>query len=94
MIREIISGGQGDAPSDCLNCEISSGLALELCPEHLAQAYNFEWKAMRLMDAELDAVVKELAGRHPMRIERKVGATGTFAIARGLPATPSGVTGK
>jgi hypothetical protein len=42
-----------------------------------------EYRYRQLLDAELDAVIRELAGRSPGRIERKVGAVGSFAIARG-----------
>ena len=38
----------------------------------------------RLLDAELDERIHELAGRSPTRIERKPGAIGDFAIVRRL----------
>jgi L-asparaginase II len=59
----------------------ADGLAL-LCAEHAPAANHVEHRVRCLLDAELDAVVRELAGRSPTRIERKPGATGTFAIAR------------
>lgn len=47
----------------------------------LGRAYRHR----QLLDAELDDVVRERAGRSPTRLERKAGATGTFAIARSKP---------
>lgn len=43
---------------------------------------HMEWRYRQLLDAELDQVIRELAGRSPTRIERKQGAIGNFAIAR------------
>jgi hypothetical protein len=63
---------------NCLcRCD-ADGLIIEVCDQHRMN----EWSAQRLLDAELDETVRELAGRSPTRIERKPGVTGDFAIAR------------
>lgn len=53
--------------------------------DHQNRSYHLESRMRQLLDAELDDVVRELAGRAPTRIERKPGAVGTFAITRGKP---------
>lgn len=55
------------------------------CAEHELAVRHVEYRYRQLLDAELDEVVRELAGRSPTRLERKPGATGTFAIARSTP---------
>lgn len=52
------------------------------CVEHGNQSSHNAWRYRQLLDAELDEVIRELAGRSPTRIERKPGAIGNFAIAR------------
>jgi hypothetical protein len=61
------------------------GLVIVQCPEHQTRSYHLESRMRSLLDAELDDVVRELAGRSPTRIERKPGAVGAFAIARAKP---------
>jgi len=56
-----------------------------VCAEHEPDARVFEARVRWLLDRELDEIVRELAGRSPTRLERKPGATGTFAIARSAP---------
>ena len=58
------------------------------CVEHRNQSHHNEWRYHQLLDAELDEVIRELAGRSPTRIERKQGAIGNFAIARFGGARP------
>ncbi len=48
-------------------------LILTLCSPHEASAIVFEARITRLLDAEFDGVIRELAGRAPKRLERKVG---------------------
>ena len=68
-------------PHPCA-CRIDAhGYAL-VCAEHEPDARHFEVRVRWLLDRELDEIVRELAGRSPTRLERKPGATGTFAIAR------------
>lgn len=55
------------------------------CAEHSTASAHLEYRIGRLLDAELDDVIRELAGRAPTRIERKAGAVGTFAVARPTP---------
>lgn len=74
--------------SDACGCvfeDPDGGLVLVQCAEHQNRSYHLESRMRHLLDAELDDVVRELAGRAPTRIERKPGAVGTFAIARGKP---------
>ena len=69
-------------------CRIhEDGLVLSICDAHAAAAWHHEYHLRCQLDAELDSVVRELAGRSPTRIERKAGATGTFAIARAARPT-------
>jgi hypothetical protein len=70
----------GAVPCPCRIDE--DGIVVELCPPHDATAHQFEWRVRRVLDGELDEVIRELAGRSPTRIERKAGAIGDFAIAR------------
>ena len=73
---------RGEASAGCA-CHIDAdGLVQTLCSEHARAALHFEYRVGRLLDAELDEQVRELAGRSPTRIERKPGAVGDFAIAR------------
>jgi hypothetical protein len=66
-------------------CRIDAdGMVLTLCAEHSSAARQFEWRLRRVLDAELDERLCELAGRSPTRIERKAGAVGRFANARQL----------
>jgi len=59
-------------------CHIDEvGLVLALCGEHALAASQFEYRVRQLLDAELDACVRELAGRSPTRIERSPGRPGT-----------------
>lgn len=62
----------------CLCRNDDDGLIIEVCDQHRVN----EWRVHELLDAELDATVRELAGRSPTRIERKPGAVGDFAITR------------
>jgi hypothetical protein len=63
-------------------CRIDEdGLAV-VCAEHETATRHMEYRYGQLLDAELDEVVRELAGRSPVRLERKAGAVGSFAIAR------------
>jgi hypothetical protein len=71
-----------DEDAACL-CRIDDdGLVDYVCDQHSMRMWHNEYRMRAELDVELDAVVRELAGRAPTRIERKVGATGTFAIAR------------
>ena len=72
-------------PTNAEQCGCSTddlGFVLAQCVEHGNRSRHSEWRYRQLLDAELDEVIRELAGRSPTRIERKVGATGNFAIAR------------
>jgi hypothetical protein len=71
-------------PCGCVFEDPDGGLVIVQCPEQ-ARSYHLESRMRSLLDAELDDVVRELAGRSPTRIERKAGAVGNFAIARGNP---------
>lgn len=55
------------------------------CFKHADASMQLEDRVCRLLDAELDEQVRELAGRAPTRIERKPGAVGTFAVTRSAP---------
>lgn len=69
----------------CL-CRIDPDGILEYaCDQHKMAMWQFEHRVRQVMDRELDESVKELAGRSPTRVERKPGATGTFAIDRKAP---------
>lgn len=68
----------------CL-CSVGEDGCIAVCDQHVMAAWQFEHRVRRVLDAELDAVVREIAGRAPQRIERKVGAIGSFAIARPKP---------
>lgn len=57
------------------------GLVL-VCDHHEQATAHMEYRYAQLLDAGLDEVIRELAGRSPTRIERKPGAVGTFAITR------------
>ena len=67
--------------SPCLCQEADDG-TVSVCDQHVAAAQLNEWRVRCQLDTELDAAVRELAGRSPTRVERKPGATGSFAIAR------------
>ena len=70
-------------PGPTCGCAFDSdGIALAQCAENASRSYDLEYRVARLLDAELDDFVRELAGRSPTRIERKPGAVGNFAIAR------------
>lgn len=64
------------------------GFVLDQCVEHRNQSWHNARRYRELLDAELDDVIRELAGRSPTRIERKQGAIGNFAIARPGAAQP------
>lgn len=71
-----------DATGQC-ECRIDDfGVVLAQCVEHGNRSRHNEWRYRQLLDAELDEVIRDLAGRSPTRIERKAGALGDFAIAR------------
>lgn len=61
------------------------GVYLDVCANHYSAACSNEYRVRDVLDRELDAVVRELAGRAPTRIERKVGAVGMFAVTRPAP---------
>lgn len=72
-----------DPANDQCACRIDErGFVLAQCIEHGNRSRHNEWRYRQLLDAELDGVVRELAGRSPTRVERKAGAVGDFAIAR------------
>jgi hypothetical protein len=71
--------------SELCGCAVDDDGTATLCAEHARAAMVNEWRIQQLLDAELDARIRELAGRSPTRIERKPGAIGTFAIARPKP---------
>ena len=69
--------------SEPCGCRIDEdGFALFVCTAHSGAALQNEWRVRRVLDAELDERVRELAGRSPTRLKRKPGAVGDFAIAR------------
>lgn len=89
MSRKLAEAAVSDAGScGCVFEEPDGGLVLSQCAEHQVRSYHLESRMRSLLDAEVDEVVRELAGRSPTRIERKPGAVGSFAIARGNLVPP------
>jgi hypothetical protein len=70
-----------DHPAAC-TCHIDEDGIATVCAEHETAAQHMEYRYGKLLDAELDERIREFAGRSPVRIERKAGAVGDFAIAR------------
>lgn len=76
-----MAAGSVSTVSGCGCCQ-ADGLIFTACPEHRYQWDTFEARVRQLLDHELDERIRELAGRAPRRIERKVGAVGGFAVRR------------
>lgn len=68
--------------SACGCCTDWDGIIWTACASHAVQYDTFQYRVSRVLDAEMDDVVRELAGRQPRRIERKAGAVGDFAVNR------------
>lgn len=66
----------------CLCVIDADGFAENVCDKHRMAMWQNEYRMRAELDAELDIVIRELAGRSPTRIERKNAPTGSFAVAR------------